>query len=105
MRSPASPYSLGRSVGFLDQSAYRYTVLVVGREIVWRSPILFTPFLTDGTIDARALGEFITHSYRDAGFTQKEIDSGAVILTGEAIKRKNARAIEVLINRNLAFVV
>jgi ethanolamine utilization protein EutA len=70
--------------------------VVVGREIVWRSPILFTPFLTDGTIDARALGEFITHSYRDAGFTQKEIDSGAVILTGEAIKRKNARAIDEL---------
>jgi ethanolamine utilization protein EutA len=70
--------------------------VVVGREIVWRSPILFTPFLLDGTIDAQALGEFITCSYREAGFTQNEIDSGAVILTGEAIKRKNARAIDEL---------
>ena len=33
---------------------------------------------------------------RDAGFAQSEIDSGAVILTGEAIKRKNARAIDEL---------
>jgi ethanolamine utilization protein EutA len=70
--------------------------VVVGRDIVWRSPILFTPFLLDGTIDAQALGEFIARSYREAGFTQNEIDSGAVILTGEAIKRKNARAIDEL---------
>jgi ethanolamine utilization protein EutA len=70
--------------------------VVIGREIVWRSPILLTPFLLDGTIDARALGEFIRACYRDAGLTQGEIDSGAVILTGEAIKRKNARAIDEL---------
>jgi len=70
--------------------------VVIGREIVWRSPILLTPFLPDGTIDAHALGEFIRGCYREAGLTQNEIDSGAVILTGEAIKRKNARAIDEL---------
>ena len=70
--------------------------VVVGREIVWRSPILLTPFLPDGTIDAAELGGFIARCYADAGFAQSEIDSGAVILTGEAIKRKNARAIDEL---------
>ncbi len=70
--------------------------VVIGREIVWRSPILLTPFLPDGTIDAVELGEFIRRCYGEAGFTQSEIDSGAVILTGEAIKRKNARAIDEL---------
>ena len=70
--------------------------VVIGRDIVWRSPILLTPFLPDGTIDAAELGEFIGRCYRDAGFKQSEIDSGAVILTGEAIKRKNARAIDEL---------
>jgi ethanolamine utilization protein EutA len=70
--------------------------VVVGREIVWRSPIALTPFLPDGTIDAQTLGDFIRGSYGDAGFTQSEIDSGAVILTGEAIKRKNARVIDEL---------
>ena len=33
--------------------------LVVNREVVWRSPIMLTPFLPDGTIDAAALGAFI----------------------------------------------
>jgi ethanolamine utilization protein EutA len=70
--------------------------VVVGREIVWRSPILLTPFLPDGTIDARELGDFIARCYRDAELTQSEVDSGAVILTGEAIKRTNARAIDEL---------
>ena len=55
---------------------------------MYRSPILLTPFLADGSIDAAALGEFIARCYRDAGFSQAAIDSGAVILTGEAIKRK-----------------
>jgi ethanolamine utilization protein EutA len=70
--------------------------VVVAREVVWRSPILLTPFLSDGTIDAQTLDAFIRRSYAQAGFTQSEIDSGAVILTGEAIKRKNARAIDEL---------
>src|SRR6202167_6012180 len=70
--------------------------VVVGREIVWRSPILLTPFSPDGTIDAEQLGAFVRRCYADAGFAQSEIDSGAVILTGEAIKRKNARAVDEL---------
>ncbi len=70
--------------------------LVVGREVVWRSPIMLTPFLADGTIDAKELGHFIHHAYEDAGFTRSDIDSGAVILTGEAIKKTNARAIDEL---------
>src|SRR6201998_2533715 len=41
--------------------------VVIGREIVWRSPILLTPFLPDGTIDAQALGGFVDGCYRAAG--------------------------------------
>ncbi|HZA50556.1 MAG TPA: ethanolamine ammonia-lyase reactivating factor EutA [Myxococcaceae bacterium] len=70
--------------------------VVVGREVVWRSPILLTPFVSDGTIDAHALEHFIQDCYRDAAVRRAEVDSGAVILTGEAIKRQNARAIDEL---------
>jgi ethanolamine utilization protein EutA len=68
--------------------------VVVDRQVLWRSPIMLTPFLPDGTIDARELDHFIRHAYHDAGLRRSDIDSGAVILTGEAIKRKNARAID-----------
>ncbi|MFL4968356.1 MAG: ethanolamine ammonia-lyase reactivating factor EutA [Xanthobacteraceae bacterium] len=72
----------------------RFTV--IDRQIVWRSPIMLTPFLADGTIDAHRLEHFFHDAYHDAGLRRSEIDSGAVILTGEAIKRKNARAIDEL---------
>jgi ethanolamine utilization protein EutA len=68
--------------------------IVVDRQIIWRSPIMLTPFLADGSIDAGALEHFVQHAYHDAGLRRTDIDSGAVILTGEAIKRTNARAID-----------
>ena len=69
---------------------------MIKREILWQSPIRFTPFLDSGLIDAKALGSFIEHAYFDAGLHKIDVDSGAVILTGEAIKRSNARAIDEL---------
>ena len=70
---------------------------VVAREVLWRSPITLTPFLKDGgPIDAGKLERFIHESYDSAGLTTADIDCGAVILTGEAIKRENARAIDEL---------
>src|SRR4051794_7509400 len=70
--------------------------VVVHRQVLWRSPIMLTPFLPDGTIDAAALGGFIENAYRQAGGTRADVDSGAVILTGEAIKKSNAQAIDEL---------
>lgn len=69
---------------------------VIARETIWRSPIMLTPFLADGTIDAARLGVFIHDAYAKAGLARGDVDSGAVILTGEAIKRRNARAIDEL---------
>jgi ethanolamine utilization protein EutA len=67
--------------------------VVVERRVLWKSPILLTPFLEDGTIDARALARFVSRCHEEAGLAPSDIDTGAVILTGEAIKRANARAI------------
>jgi ethanolamine utilization protein EutA (predicted chaperonin) len=65
----------------------------VERTVQWRSPIMLTPFLPDGTIDAARLSGFIRRCYAEAGLAPGDVDTGAVILTGEAIKRRNARAI------------
>jgi ethanolamine utilization protein EutA len=67
--------------------------VVVERKVLWQSPILLTPYLADYTIDTSKLAEFINRCYVDAKLTRAKVDSGAVILTGEALKRKNARAI------------
>ena len=70
--------------------------VVVARKIIWQSPILLTPYLPDFTIDIDELEGFIGGCYRYADIEPADIDSGAVILTGEAIKRRNARAIAEL---------
>ena len=67
--------------------------VVVDRRILWESPILLTPYLPDYTIDTAKLASFMESCYAGAGLERAAIDSGAVILTGEALKRKNARAI------------
>ncbi|MGW6457989.1 ethanolamine ammonia-lyase reactivating factor EutA [Streptomyces sp. NPDC055078] len=67
--------------------------VVVEREVLWRSPVLLTPYVPDDTIDAGQLGAFISGCYEQAGVERSAVDSGAVILTGEALKRTNARAI------------
>jgi ethanolamine utilization protein EutA len=67
--------------------------VTVKRDILWRSPILLTPYRNDTLIDAQALGHFVRKSYADAGLARGDVDSGAVILTGVALTRPNARAI------------
>jgi ethanolamine utilization protein EutA len=67
--------------------------VVVNRQVIWRSPILLTPYRSDYTIDSDGLKTFFDGAFRDAGLSPDDIDTGAVILTGEALKRVNARAI------------
>jgi ethanolamine utilization protein EutA len=70
--------------------------VVIERKILWQSPILLTPYRSDYTIDVDELAGFIGGCYRYAGIERETVDSGAVILTGEALKRHNARAIAEL---------
>lgn len=70
--------------------------VVVRREILFESPILLTPYLDRTTIDTKGLNAFILEAYRQAGLTPKDVDTGAVIVTGEAAKKKNAEAIAAL---------
>ncbi|MBI2358104.1 MAG: ethanolamine ammonia-lyase reactivating factor EutA [Deltaproteobacteria bacterium] len=70
--------------------------VVVKREMLFESPILLTPYLNRTTIDTNELNAFISEAYRKAGLTPKDIDTGAVIVTGEAAKKKNAEAIAAL---------
>jgi ethanolamine utilization protein EutA len=73
--------------------------VVVRREVVSRSSILLTPFGDDGLIDGHALEGFVEGAYRTAGLTPADVDTGAVILTGLALERANARAIAELFAR------
>ncbi len=74
-----------------DSLASRY--VIVERATEYESPVSFTPFLDQKTIDAAALGVIIDAAYAEAGILPRQIDIGVVILTGEALRRDNAAAV------------
>ncbi len=66
---------------------------VTDRKILHRSKILLTPYLSGTLIDTDQIKQFVLDAYREAGVTPEEIDTGAVVITGEALKKENARPI------------
>ena len=63
---------------------------ITGREILYRSPVHFTP-LTSGTlVDGAALRRLIETDYTAAGISRENVDTGAVIVTGETSRKENA---------------
>lgn len=63
----------------------------VDRKILYEGRIFFTPINQDGTIDNDKLWNLINEEYINAGFSIKEIETGAIIITGETSKAKNAK--------------
>ena len=87
----------------LERLDSRY--LVSTRETFYQSDILLTPYSAEEEIDAQALGAFIERQYRDANIDPDEIDTGALILTGVAVRRRNARKIGELFARQAGKMV
>src|SRR6266542_4184797 len=66
---------------------------VVSRETLYQSPNALTPYQSEELIDEAGLGKIIDEAYAAAKLHPDQIDTGAVILTGEALRRENAAAI------------
>ena len=66
---------------------------VVSRETLYQSPVALTPYQGEKRIDDKGVGDIIDAAYRGADLHPDEIDTGAVILTGEALRRENAQGI------------
>ena len=73
---------------------------VASRETLFQSPVALTPYRDEERIDEAALADIIDEAYAQAGLHPDQIDSGVVILTGEALRRQNAQAISELLAEN-----
>ena len=78
-----------------EELSSRY--FVVNRETLFRSPVALTPYQSEERIDDAKLRAIIEQAYSTAGVTPDDIDTGVVILTGEALRRDNAQAIAGLL--------
>jgi ethanolamine utilization protein EutA len=66
---------------------------VIARETLFQSPVALTPYQNEERIDDGKLGVIIDDAYVAAGLSPDKIDTGVVILTGEALRRENAQAV------------
>ena len=73
---------------------------IVSRETLFQSPVALTPYLDEERIDEEALAGIIDEAYTQAKLHPDQIDSGVVILTGEALRRRNAQAISEILAEN-----
>ncbi|KMK65017.1 ethanolamine ammonia-lyase reactivating factor EutA [Puniceibacterium sp. IMCC21224] len=78
-------------------SSHASRYVIVDRKTAYESPVAFTPYDGETEIDARALGEIIDNAYAQAAVRPADIDTGVVILTGEALRRENAEAIAEIV--------
>jgi len=63
------------------------------RNIIYEGRIIHTPLLDDNTIDIAQLTDFFREEYKLAGIDPADIQTGAVIVTGESARKQNARQI------------
>lgn len=68
-------------------------VKITKKEMLYRADTRMTPLKDADTIDAEALEKMIRQDYQQAGIAPSDIRLGAVIITGEAARKQNARAV------------
>ena len=68
-------------------------IRIQSRAVLYQSPIYFTPLRSEDEVDVDALSELVRKEYLRAGVQPSQIETGAVIITGETARAQNADAI------------
>jgi len=63
---------------------------IIGKRIIYKSKIYFTPLTPDDRIDMNEVMKIIDDEFGNAKIEKKDINIGAVIITGETARRANA---------------
>lgn len=66
---------------------------IAEKEVLYRSAIHFTPLLSDTRIDAAGVRDIVAREYAASGFAKSDVQTGAVIITGETARKENAREV------------
>lgn len=65
-------------------------ISIVDKEVVYRSHVYFTPLVSNTEIDGSKIREIVEAEYKKSGISKEEIQTGAVIITGETARKENA---------------
>lgn len=66
---------------------------ITGRQVLYESPVHFTPLVGETLVDGEKIRAIVEEEYKKAGINQGQVDTGAVIITGETSRKENARRV------------
>ena len=80
--------------------------MIEDKEIIYKSPIVFTPLLDEVTIDFIKIKEIVSEALNLSKVEKSNISTGAVIITGETARKENASEVSKNLSEYLGdFVV
>ena len=68
-------------------------MVIESRMLLYQSPVIFTPLISGELVDGDAIARWVQEQYTAAGITKDQVDTGAVIITGETSRKENARQV------------
>ena len=66
---------------------------ITNREILYESPVHFTPLVGENLVDGDKIRQLVEQDYKNAGIKPEDVDTGAVIITGETSRKENAQTV------------
>lgn len=66
---------------------------IAHRQVLYKSPVYFTPLLDQTRVDGAAIAQIVAKEYENAGIRREDVDTGAIIITGETSRKENAGAV------------
>src|SRR5690625_2024016 len=75
-------------------SAFRVPrISIVDKKVIYKSEIMNTPIVGDLKIDQKQIQHFVENEYKKANIKKSDIQTGAVIITGETARKENAEEV------------
>lgn len=68
-------------------------ICIVDKQVIYKSRVHLTPLINSVLIDGEAIRQIVEDEYCRAGFKPSDVDTGAVIITGESARKENAAAV------------
>jgi len=68
-------------------------MVIENRNLLYQSPVIFTPLVSNDRVDGEKIARWVDAQYALAGVQKSQVDTGAVIITGETSRKENAREV------------
>ena len=64
---------------------------IIEKKVRYRSPVYFTPLLSDTELNVEEIAGIVAREYQSAGISPEDVQTGAVIITGDTARKSNAQ--------------